>query len=113
MVLVVSQVPLGDVGLCCCRVEEAFPAALALFSIWVHPSARGRGVLDAALSRADELAAESRCDRLVLWVKSDNAHAIAAYERLGFTDCGVEPDGHDSAGERRFERPLTGPRTRS
>jgi ribosomal protein S18 acetylase RimI-like enzyme len=60
-----------------------------LISMWVAPSARGRGVGDAAI-RAVVAWAGSR--EVVLSVKTGNAPAIALYRRHGFVDAGRSPD---------------------
>jgi ribosomal protein S18 acetylase RimI-like enzyme len=62
-----------------------------LISMWVHPAARGTGVAEALITAM--VAWAGRQGRSTyLMVRSDNARARAAYERVGFVDRGV-PDG--------------------
>ena len=62
-----------------------------LFAVYVTPSARGTGVLEALV---DRVAAWAAPDPLVLDVHLDNARARAAYLRLGFVETGeVDPTG--------------------
>jgi GNAT superfamily N-acetyltransferase len=93
-----SDVPLGIAG--------GFPAEdgrKVLFSVYVRPSARGRGVLEALV---DRVAAWAAPDPLCLDVHVDNAPARSAYLRLGFVENGsVTPgggiDGRDLLGMAR------------
>jgi ribosomal protein S18 acetylase RimI-like enzyme len=66
-----------------------------IYSLAVHPSARGQGVAHALLWHALHVN-----KRLRLEVRADNLGAIALYERLGFTCKGVKkrfyPDGCDA-----------------
>jgi GNAT superfamily N-acetyltransferase len=61
-----------------------------LFAIYVTPSARGRGVLDAIV---EAVAAWAAPDPLTLDVHADNTRAHRAYLRLGFVDTGVITPG--------------------
>lgn len=74
-------------------------------TIGVHPDWQGHGygsaLLRALLAKADELHAP-----VVLEVRTDNAAAIALYERYGFSTLGVragyyEPSGADAYTMRR------------
>jgi ribosomal protein S18 acetylase RimI-like enzyme len=55
-----------------------------LISMWVAPSARGRGVGDALVHEVERWARESGARVLRLDVAEDNAAAQALYERHGF-----------------------------
>jgi GNAT superfamily N-acetyltransferase len=89
------DVPLGIAG--------GFPAddgRKVLFSVYVRPAARGRGVLEALVDRVEAWAAP---DPLHLDVHVDNAPARSAYLRLGFVENGmITPgggiDGRDLVG---------------
>jgi ribosomal protein S18 acetylase RimI-like enzyme len=62
-----------------------------LISMWVDPAARGCGVAAALVAAVVEWAtAAGRTTYLM--VRTDNAHAIAAYTRAGFVDLGIPPD---------------------
>jgi ribosomal protein S18 acetylase RimI-like enzyme len=71
-----------------------------LISMWVDPAFRGRGVA-AALTAAVVDWATANGRTTYLMVRSDNARAIAAYERAGFVDLGV-PEGQDGPPENRM-----------
>lgn len=66
-----------------------------VYSLAVHPNARGRGIAQMLLQHALHVNA-----RLRLEVRADNHGAIALYEKLGFTCKGVKktfyPDGCDA-----------------
>lgn len=64
-------------------------AALEVDYMGVVPSARGRGVADALLSRAATLAREINANHLTLAVDERNEPARHLYARWGFTDFGV------------------------
>ncbi len=78
-----------------------------LYAVFVTPVWRGRGVLDALV---DHVAAWCAPDALHLDVHEDNAHAHAAYLRLGFVETGVRTagggiDGRDLVGMVRGAAP--------
>jgi ribosomal protein S18 acetylase RimI-like enzyme len=58
--------------------------SVELISMWVAPSARGRGVGDALVREVERWARESGARVLRLDVAEDNAAAQALYERRGF-----------------------------
>ena len=71
-----------------------------IISMWVAPAARGRGVGDAIIEHLTRWWADHhRLAPLVLSVRIGNEPAIRLYERHGFVDTGVSPDGPD---ERRM-----------
>jgi ribosomal protein S18 acetylase RimI-like enzyme len=55
-----------------------------VFSVWVDPSGRGRGVAAGLLGAAEGWAIEQRCGALMLKVFNDNMVAQRLYERCGF-----------------------------
>jgi GNAT superfamily N-acetyltransferase len=68
-----------------------------LFGVYVRPSARGQGVLDALVERVQAWAAP---EPLHLDVHVDNAPARAKYERTGWTyDGRVTPGGGIDGGD--------------
>ncbi|MEU6238774.1 GNAT family N-acetyltransferase [Kitasatospora sp. NPDC047058] len=68
-----------------------------LISMWVGPKARGRGVGARLIAEIGQWAARQGFSTLRLAVMPHNPHAIALYERAGFTDTGepgdLLPDG--------------------
>jgi ribosomal protein S18 acetylase RimI-like enzyme len=66
--------------------------AVDLISFWVAPSARGRGVAEAAITRVATWARERHGADVMLSVRADNNRAIAVYRRHGFVDVGRSPD---------------------
>jgi ribosomal protein S18 acetylase RimI-like enzyme len=71
-----------------------------LISMWVDPAVRGTGVATALIEHVVGWA-EGLGRTTYLMVRSDNARAIAAYERAGFVDLGV-PAGHEGPPESRM-----------
>ena len=62
--------------------------ALAV-AVYVSPSQRGRGVVDALFDAAADWATDRGCVELALDVHEDNLRAQAAYMRIGFRPTGV------------------------
>jgi GNAT superfamily N-acetyltransferase len=72
------------------RDAERAPVQRELVSMWVAPSARGRGI---ARQLVDAVAAWARADgadELALWVVLDNGSARSSYERAGFVRTGEQ-----------------------
>ncbi|MEU6406386.1 GNAT family N-acetyltransferase [Streptomyces sp. NPDC046985] len=63
-----------------------------LISMWVNPTARGKGVGDCLIQAVERWAAERGATTLRLSVMPDNRRATALYERHGFTDTGEPGD---------------------
>lgn len=82
--------------------------AVDLVSMWVHPSARGRGTGEALVAAVAGWASDQGAARLRLWVTETNAAARRLYERCGFTPTGeLQPLPSDpSLTEIAMERPL-------
>jgi RimJ/RimL family protein N-acetyltransferase len=81
------------------------PGDAQVVSVYVAPHARGQGVLDELLDQAERWALSVGLHRLRLLVHEDNARALAAYGRLGFTPTGRSfPDPRDKT---RRESELT------
>jgi ribosomal-protein-alanine N-acetyltransferase len=78
-----------------------------LYSIAVSHDARGRGLGEALLAAAEQVAKKRGCRRLRLEVRQDNAGAIRLYERLGYrrfaARSGYYEDGADAW---RYEKEL-------
>ncbi|KOX45617.1 GNAT family N-acetyltransferase [Streptomyces sp. NRRL F-7442] len=76
---------------------------LTVEDIEVAPAHRGRGVGRALIGRAVEFAGECGAGHIWLEVTNINAPAIHAYERMGFTFCGLDTtlyDGTPASGEQ-------------
>ncbi|MFE8926435.1 GNAT family N-acetyltransferase [Streptomyces rochei] len=76
---------------------------LAIEDIEIAPAHRGRGVGRALIGHAVKFARESGAGRIWLEVTNINAPAIHAYQRMGFTFCGLDTtlyDGTPSSGEQ-------------
>ena len=78
-----------------------------LYSIAITHTARGRG-LGAALLQACEGTARARgCAALRLEVRTDNAAAVALYERRGYTRVALEPGFYENGADAwRYAKPL-------
>jgi ribosomal protein S18 acetylase RimI-like enzyme len=79
-----------------------------LVSMWVRPSARGRGVGESLIEAAADWAKARDYDTLFLWVTESNTAARRLYERCGFTATGErQPLPSDPAlSEIQLSRPL-------
>ena len=79
-----------------------------LVSMWVRPSARGRGVGESLIEAAAAWAKARGYDTLYLWVTESNAPARRLYQRYGFTPTGErQPLPSDPAlSEIQMSRPL-------
>ena len=74
----------APVGMAGGRWFERAEATVALWGMWVDPSARGTGVAGALVAAVREWASAVGAQRLRLGVVADGAAAIRFYERLGF-----------------------------
>jgi GNAT superfamily N-acetyltransferase len=66
------------------------PEAVELVSMWVAPTARGRGIGHALVREVVVWAREEGAAEVLLWVTRTNDVAHALYERHGFSDTGDE-----------------------
>jgi ribosomal protein S18 acetylase RimI-like enzyme len=69
-------------------VTQATDSEAELISMWVAPTARGRGAGDALLRAAVDRANAAGVSRVVLKVRVRNEHAARLYRRAGFVDVG-------------------------
>jgi RimJ/RimL family protein N-acetyltransferase len=75
---------IGDraVGLIAAQREN--PDSVYLYSLWLDPAARGRGLARPLVAAAVDWARDQRVRRVTLRVASDNVAARGVYESLGF-----------------------------
>jgi ribosomal protein S18 acetylase RimI-like enzyme len=75
---------LGDrpVGLIAAQREN--PDSVYLYSLWVDPAVRGRGLARPLVAAAVDWARDQRVRTITLRVASDNVAARAVYQSLGF-----------------------------
>jgi GNAT superfamily N-acetyltransferase len=78
-----------------------------LISMWVSPSARGKGVAVALIGHVTQWAKASRRISVNLMVRHQNHHAIALYERCRFRQTGGRETELDSAGVAWTEVEMT------
>jgi ribosomal protein S18 acetylase RimI-like enzyme len=71
------------------------PGDAMLISMWVAPARRGSRLAADLVATALDDAARAGAERLTLWVRTGNARAIAAYQRMGFAVQDPPPDAHD------------------
>jgi ribosomal protein S18 acetylase RimI-like enzyme len=94
-------------GLAMGRLDDDDPSAAALYSMWVAPYARGRGVARALVDAVIAWATERGARTLTTSVAEGNAAAAALYGGAGFADTGRrEPLGHSDAVVVVLERVL-------
>jgi RimJ/RimL family protein N-acetyltransferase len=74
----------SPVGMAGGRWFERAEATVALWGMWVDPSARGTGLAGALVDAVRDWASEVGAQRLRLGVVEDAIAAIRFYERLGF-----------------------------
>lgn len=99
-----------DAGLAVVAPTSDDATAAGLYSVWVAPEARGRGVGDAVLRAAIAHARRAGRSRLVLEVGDHNAPAIALYQRAGFRPTGrttTLPPPREHVTEHEMELLLT------
>ena len=83
------------------------PLEVQLISMWVDPSARGRGIAQALIRAVAEWAQERGSTKVVLFVQEANEPAQQLYERAGFRRTGDRTPA--SAGRSAFKLVLAAP----
>jgi ribosomal protein S18 acetylase RimI-like enzyme len=79
------------VGLIGAQLENA--ETVYLYSLWLDPAARGRGLARPLVAAAVDWARDRRVRTVTLRVAADNAVARGVYESLGFTVTSAEIRG--------------------
>jgi len=92
------------------RVECETPRDLfGIYSLWVAPEARRRGLAARLLADAESWAVSVGASKVELFVVADAAPARALYERFGYRPNGrTDDDRADGLVEIGLERTLTG-----
>jgi ribosomal protein S18 acetylase RimI-like enzyme len=85
-VVTIDDRPVGLIG-----AQRENTETVYLYSLWLDPGARGRGLGRALVSAAIEWARDERARAVTLRVNTDNTAARGVYEGLGFRACTVEP----------------------
>jgi len=75
---------------------EAWHARLVLWHLYVTTGARKAGVGRTLLARCEDLGRERGARRVWLETTNVNAPGIAAYERLGYSLCGLDHTAYDT-----------------
>ncbi|MDO3402391.1 GNAT family N-acetyltransferase [Mycolicibacterium neoaurum] len=92
--LVIDNRAVGLIG-----AQRQGPESVYLYSLWLDPTARGRGLGRTLVSGAVDWARSQRVHRVNLRVHRDNAPALAVYDSLGFTMVSGDADAGDDAPE--------------
>lgn len=106
-VLVVPRAEGGGLDGAAVTLHRAGTALARVYSLAVHPEARGKGIAKALLEGCERAALDH--DRLVLRleVREDNHAAIGLYRRSGYHPCGRVPEYYDDGtAALRFEKLL-------
>lgn len=98
----------ADTGMVRGGPYEGKPGDAILLSMWVSPTARGKGVGEALIDAVVDWARSEGFGRLLLEVADENAPAIALYDRKGFKPTGATttlppPREHIREHERALE----------
>lgn len=78
-----------DAGMVRSALADGSTEDVYLLSMWVSPSARGRGAGDALIAAVIDWSRSISARRVLLDVADDNAPAVALYARHGFTPTGT------------------------
>jgi RimJ/RimL family protein N-acetyltransferase len=79
-VALVDDRPVGLIG-----AQRQHADSVYLYSLWLEPSARGRGLAQVLVSTAVDWARNERARTVTLRVNAENAAARVVYEALGFS----------------------------
>ena len=85
------------------------PQEVQLISMWVDPSARGRGIAQPLIRAVAGWANERGATRVVLFVQEANDPAQQLYERAGFRRTGDRAPSAGVAGRSAFKLVLAAP----
>lgn len=86
-----------------CDADPSDDSLAWLYSMYVTPNERGRGLADALIEWVAEQVHARGCSKILLHVAASATRAVALYERRGFAPTGNSlPISHDSS-QRVFE----------
>jgi GNAT superfamily N-acetyltransferase len=77
------------IGLACCAARPDFEDRAFVFSVYVAPGFRARGVADTLFDRVEDWARAEGHRDLFLFVHEDNPRAAAFYRRRGYVPTGA------------------------
>jgi RimJ/RimL family protein N-acetyltransferase len=80
--------PVGLIG-----AQQENPDSVYLYSLWLDPAARGKGLARPLVAAAVNWARDRRARTVTLRVATDNAPARGVYESLGFIVSSAETPG--------------------
>lgn len=75
----------GDRPVGLIAAQRQNPETVYLYSLWLDPAARGRGLARRLVAAAVDWARATHVQTVKLRVAADNAAALGVYESLGFT----------------------------
>ncbi|KQX69636.1 N-acetyltransferase [Angustibacter sp. Root456] len=77
-----------------------------VMGMWIAPSARGTGVVEALVVACESVARDAGADAIGLGVMEDNPRGHAAYLRLGYAFTGERVHVRDGRDELMMRKPL-------
>ncbi|NUT44255.1 MAG: GNAT family N-acetyltransferase [Thermoactinospora sp.] len=92
-----------DVGLVGGRIENG---SVMLFSMWVAPEARGKGIASVLVDMVVDWARAQRAEQVELWAVDSNHGAVDLYRRKGFLPSGETALMRDVLPESHYIRSL-------
>lgn len=84
-----------------------FEVGWCVMGMWLHPAARGTGVVDVLLDACLQEAGRHGAARVTLLVMEDNPRGIRAYQRNGFRLTGERQPGRDDRWEMVMTREVS------
>jgi ribosomal protein S18 acetylase RimI-like enzyme len=99
------------IGLACCAARPDLGDRAFVFSVYVAPAVRGRGVADQLFDRVEDWAGAEGHRDLFLFVHESNPRAIAFYRRRGYLDTGAREPYRLDPTQSELELRLRLPRT--
>ncbi len=95
LIAVVAEHPVAIASLR--TMHGDFAHVAEIFSVWVQPAHRGRGIATALMESCAEQALTEGHSQLVYWVGTDNASAVAFASGFGFRPTDMRRPMHGAA----------------